>query len=83
VKDELAVSALENGDQPSGETEFQAVFEHVCENADSYGVADEPEASILAVMLILERKGKVYRTGEKRLSSNGLWQDVFCARKPN
>lgn len=78
VKDEHA-----SGDWPCDEAELQAVFEHVCQNADSYGVSDEAEASIMAEMLILERNGEIYRTGEKRLSSNGLWQDVFRTRTPS
>ena len=67
----------------SCDAEFEAMFEHVCQNADSYGVADEPAALVLAHMLILEKEGRVYRTGEKRLSPKGLMQDVFAAVKAN
>jgi hypothetical protein len=70
-------------DDESCDDEFDAMFQHVCQNAESYGISDEESANVLAHALILEREGKLYRTGEKRRARNGLWQHVFFAKDPN
>jgi hypothetical protein len=66
----------------SCDAEFYAMLQHVCRNAEFYGIADEWPAIILAHILILEKRGLVYRTGKKYLTKRGLWQDVYSARKP-
>jgi hypothetical protein len=78
--DQMTVTTV---DESSSNDEFEAMYEHVCENAEYYGAADEEDAYMIAILLGLEEKGKVYRTGEKELTSKGLWQDVFAARQPS
>ena len=66
-------------DEQAYDIEYQRMFEDVMDNPDKHGVVDEAEAEILAHMLILEKEGVIVRTGERRLCSHGLMQEVFAA----
>ena len=65
-----------DAEQPSN-AEYEHMLTQVLENADEYGVSQKEEAEVIARLLLLEKQGRAVRTGEKRLTSHGLMQDVF------
>jgi hypothetical protein len=66
-------------DDEAFEAEHRRMFWHVLENADDFGVTSQEDAFVLSLLLLLEKEGKLARTGEKRMSSHGDMQDVFVA----